>query len=169
MRECLALVALGGCSLFVKFDNKDIPIDAAPDAFMPFSDALCAFGEPNDTAGTAFAITPSDTGPAAICPNADGTVSDVDFYKVTVPANTSVTFAIDFTLAPKGDLDLVLLDATGATMLSESRGFGAGESITCPGASPSCAALAPADYVLEVLPGVANDFNQYTLALTITP
>jgi hypothetical protein len=154
----------------VKFNDSDIPIDAAPDAFMPFSADLCAFGEPNDTPAAAFAIAAGDSGPAAICPNADGTVSDVDYYKLTVPDMTaSVTVAITFDVTPKGDLDIILFDATGSTMLAESRGFGAGESITCPGTSPACAALAAGDYVLEVLPGVANNFNQYSVSLTIMP
>src|SRR5580765_1573604 len=121
IRSLSALVLVSGCSLFVKFDDKDIPIDAAPDAFMPFSADLCAFGEPNDTAALAFAITPGDTGPAAICPNADGTVSDVDFYKLTVDGTqTSVTISIAFAQAARGDLDLLLFDANGA-MIAESR------------------------------------------------
>jgi len=168
IRALAALLLLPACSLFVKFDDKDIPVDAAPDAFMPFSADLCNFGEPNDNAATAFAITPGDTGPAAICPNPDGTVSDVDFYKLTVPdMTTTVTIAINFTVATKGDLDLLLFDATGATMLAESRGFGASETIVCPGVSPACTPLAAGDYVIEVVPGVTDDFNQYTVSLTI--
>src|SRR6185437_15092429 len=47
---------------------------------------------------------------------------------------TSVTFAIQFTNRPGGDLDLELLDSTG-TQKAISRGFGDGETIVCPGSA----------------------------------
>ena len=39
----------------------------------------------------------------------------------------------------------------------------------CPAMSPACAALAPGDYVFQVLPGSAMATNPYTIQLTITP
>ncbi len=170
VRRGLLALLLPGCSLFVKFDDKDIPIDAAPDAFAPIAADLCMFGEPNDSPDTAFAIMPGSTGPAAICPNGDGTVTDVDYYKLTVPDMTaSITIGIDFTTFDRGDLDILMFDSTGATMLAQSRGVGSSESITCPGTSPPCTALGSGDYLLEVIPGLAGDYNQYNLTYAVTP
>lgn len=165
----VALVLMTGCSLFVKFDDKDIPKDAPPDGFAPIDAALCGFDEPNDDFATAVAVAPGMTGPAAICPNFDGTVTDVDFYKVTIPDGTaSATFSISFEQADQQDLDLILLSADGATMLGASRGVGSGETVTCPGISPACAALAAGDVLVEVLPGAQDNYNTYTLNVEIT-
>ncbi|MBX3160739.1 MAG: PPC domain-containing protein [Deltaproteobacteria bacterium] len=163
----LALATLaGGCSLVLDFSESAIPKDAGIDA--PFSQEECDYKEPNDSAETAAVLVPGDVGPAAIC--STGGTDDHDFYRVTVPANTaSVTFRITFVNRPTGDLDLRLLDKTGGTVLARSTGFGNFEEITCPGASPVCAALAPDDYVFEVFPALTGSVNRYDIALTITP
>jgi len=161
----IVAVTAAGCSFVLDFSSKAIPLDAAIDA--PFTADQCAFDEPDDTAATAVVVTSADTGPAAICPTTDGS-DDLDFYKFTVPDMTAtVTVSIAFTDA-LGDLDLRLFDATGTTMLAQSRGFGDGESITCPSASPFCSALAAGDYVFEVFPAVPGATNFYTFSVTIT-
>jgi hypothetical protein len=168
-RHALVWLCLGGCSLFVKFDDKDVPKDAPPDSFMPFSAAECAFGEPNDSPGSAFPINPGDTGPAAICPNPDLTVTDLDYYAITVPDGTaSVAMGIQFMSRTDGDLDLILYDAAGSSIIGQSRGFGDSEMLVCPGLSPVCPALPAGSYVMEVLPGESGDFNDYTFSLAIT-
>lgn len=158
------LCALGGsgCSLALDFSNSQIPKDAAIDA--PYTADECAYKEPDDSIAGAAAVTPTDTGPAAICP---GATEDHDFYKFTVPMGaTVVTIKVDFTNA-LGDLDLRLYDAATSTQQGQSRGFGDEESITCPGTSPSCPQLAPGDYVFEVFPATTGATNRYTFALTI--
>ena len=169
MRECLvvsALVFAPGCSLILDFSDKAIPIDAAIDG--PFDPSECDYKEPNDSIATAATITTSDSGPAAICP---ATPDDHDFYRFTVPAGaTSVTVKIIFTIRPNGDLDMRLWDpANPANFIAQSRGVGAGETIICPGASPSCPTLVAGDYVFEVFPGVSGEINDYTFAVDITP
>ncbi len=159
----LFVLPLGGCSLILDFSDKAIPKDAMVDA--PYTQAECDYKEPNDSAATAAMITPADTGPAAICA---ATPEDHDFYRFTVPANTTtVTIKISFTNRPSGDLDLRLFDKTGSSLLAQSRGFGNDETITCPGASPPCNALAADDYVFEVFPAVMGAVNDYTIALTV--
>lgn len=163
----IVVVALcPGCSLILNFDSSQIPKDAMIDG--PFTADQCNYDEPNDTFDTAATITPGvDMGPAAICPTTTGT-DDLDDYKFTVPAGTtSVAIAIQFTERTGGDLDLELYDSTGTAMLAQSRGFGSGETITCPAPSPPCAALAAGDYIFQVLPGVSGDVNSYTFSVTL--
>jgi hypothetical protein len=156
---------LASCSLILDFSDSEIPKDAAIDA--PYTQAECDYKEPNDSLDTAVAITPADVGPAAICA---ATPEDHDFYRFTVPANTtSVTVKISFMTSPTGDLDLRLYDGTTHVVLSQSRGFGNDETITCPAASPACAMLAAGDYIFEVFPAVNGAVNAYDIALTITP
>jgi len=160
----LLLLPAAGCSLILDFSDKAIPKDARPDA--PYTQAECDYKEPNDTAATAAAITPADTGPAAICA---GAVDDHDFYKITVPAaTTKVEIRISY-MYLNGDIDLRLDDKAGATVIAQSRGFGNEEVIVCPGASPMCPALAAGDYVFEVFPAVAGSVNAYTIAFALTP
>jgi len=160
----LLLLPAAGCSLILDFSDKAIPKDARPDA--PYTQAECDYKEPNDTAATAAAITPADTGPAAICA---GAVDDHDFYKITVPAaTTKVEIRISY-MYLNGDIDLRLDDKSGATTMPQSRGFGNEEVIVCPGASPMCPALAAGDYVFEVFPAVAGSVNAYTIAFALTP
>ncbi|MBA3457086.1 MAG: PPC domain-containing protein [Deltaproteobacteria bacterium] len=171
VRECLqglgVTVALGpaaGCSLALDFSDDAIPIDAQPDA--PYTDEQCAYMEPNNSSAEAVAITPADTGPAAIC---DEAPEDHDFYKFTVPAATaSVTVKINFTNRAGGDLDLKVLDAAGV-MLAQSRGFLDGETIVCPGLAPRCDALPPGDYLFEVFPALVGAVNSYDISLMIAP
>ncbi len=149
-----ALLAVAGCSLTLDFDNSQIPKDAAIDG--PFPAAACAFGEPNDTPAQATPVIAGATGPAAICSNGSGQPDDLDYYKFTVPANTaSVTLSILFDDPDRGDLDLRLFEADGTTMVAQSRSFDMNEIITCPGPSPSCPLLTPADYICLVFPAVS--------------
>lgn len=141
------------------FSDKAVPKDAMIDA--PYTDDQCAYKEPNDSFEAAAMIAPTDTGPAAICANDPG-----DYYKFTVAGATTVTVGIQFTNRPGGDLDLELLDPTGMRQ-SISRGFGDGESITCPGSAPACDALTDGDYVLRVFPATSGAVNAYTFSLTI--
>lgn len=141
------------------FSDKAIPKDAMVDA--PYTADECAYKEPNDSVDTAAMITASDTGPAAICADDQG-----DFYKFTVAGATTVTVGIQFTNRPGGDLDLELLDAAGVRQ-SISRGFGDGETITCPGSAPACAALADGDYVMRVFPATSGSVNAYTFSVAI--
>ena len=165
MRECVALLAvalLPGCSLILNFDEA-APIDAAIDA--PYTQAQCEYLEPNDSTTTAATITSADMGPAAICAPMSGSAPDEDYYKFNV-ASASVTIAVQFKNRPGGDLDIKLLDANGA-MVSQSRGFGDGEMISCPGASPSCTTLTVGmDYIIQVFPAVPGSVNSYTFAVT---
>jgi hypothetical protein len=164
----LGALPLCACSLALDFSDKAVPKDAAIDA--PYTADECAYKEPNDTPDTAAVVVPDqDSGPAAICSTTPG-VDDADWYRFTVPAATaSVTVSISFVDRPTGDLDLRVFDKTGATKLGESVGFGDGESVTCPGTSPRCDALAPDDYLFEVYPALGGAVNNYTFALTITP
>ncbi len=168
-RECLLLLlsALPGCSLILDFSDSAAPHDAAIDA--PYTTDECAYGEPNDTFGTAANVVPgTDTGPAAICPTTSGE-DDLDFFKFTVPAGTNTVIVQTMFTNALGDLDLKLYDST-QTPLAQSRGFSDGETITCPnapGSSPVCAKLAAGDYVFEVFPATPGATNFYTFAVTL--
>jgi len=157
---------LTGCSLVLDFSEGAIPKDAQADA--AFSQAECDFNEPNNSVGEAMLIDATTVGPAAIC--AVG-FDDTDFYRFTVPAGTaSVTIRVSFINSSTGDLDLRLFDTAGST-LSSSTGFGDGEQIVCPGASPMCSVgvpLPPADYIFQVF-GQPGHSNRYDIALTLTP
>jgi hypothetical protein len=160
MRREFALLALvPGCSLVLDFSDKAIPKDAMIDA--PFTADECMYKEPNDSFETAAPITSADTGPAAICADDAG-----DFYKLTVTGATTVTVGIQFTNRPGGDLDLELLNPSGMRQ-AISRGFGDGETITCPGSAPACAALTDGDYVMRVFPATAGAVNAYTFSVMI--
>lgn len=165
VRECAiaALALCSGCSLILDFSGEGKPaIDA------PFTDVECIFKEPNDTVETAATLELTEVGPAAICPPAGGG-EDHDFYKITVPANSSFSAKITFVNSATGDLDLKLSDSAG-TMLSSSRGFDNDEQIVCPGASPPCAGpLMPGDYILEVFPAAPGAGNRYDIAISVTP
>lgn len=172
-RECMFALAvaasnLAGCSVLLDFSESQIPADAAADA--PYTDEACAYLEPNDSVAAAAAFTTADVGPAAICPPAEPGTEDHDFYRFTVPPPTLgssvVTVSIAFINRADGDLDLILRDATG-TMLAQSRGFGDGETITCPSAVGACSNLPPGDYVFEVFPALAGAVNSYDIALSI--
>lgn len=164
-REWLPLLGVlcPGCSLVLDFSESAIPVDATPDS--PFTQAECDYLEPNNSIAEAAMLAPTDVGPAAICP---GSVEDRDFYKFAVPAGaTRVTVRITFMSSSTGDLELRLTDATGATLLGTSRGFGNEEVLVCPGQSPMCPMLAEGEYVFEVFPAIAGSVNRYDIALTI--
>ena len=161
----LCLASTSGCSLLLDFGPGAIPIDAPPEP--PYSKAECEFGEPNNAPAEATLLTPTDVGPAAICA---GEPEDHDFYRFTVPAGiTKVTLRIALVSGTGRDLDLRLTDATGATMLSQSRGVADTETVVCPGDSPKCLALAEGDYVFEVFPATPGSVNRYDISLTLTP
>jgi hypothetical protein len=167
VRECVRLLIVAslcpGCSLILDFSDSAAPHDAMADT--PYTQAECDYKEPNDSLASAAMVTAADTGPAAICKPDAGNPEDHDFFKVSVPGATTVTVALQFTNRPGGDLDMKLYDATGA-MVSQSRGFGNGEMIACPGSSPSCPALTAGDYTFEVFPAVPGSVNSYTFSLT---
>ncbi len=159
------VIASSGCSFILDFSDSEIPRDAGADA--RFTQDECDYKEPNNSIAEAALFATTDVGPAAICAS-EGT-EDHDFYKLTVPSGTaSVSVKITFSNAG-GDLDLRLHDATGQTLLSQSREFGDEELITCPGTVPSCPMLTEGDYVFEVFPAKTGVMNSYTPALTITP
>ena len=161
----LCLASTSGCSLLLDFSPGAIPVDAPPEP--PYSQAECDFGEPNTAPTEATPLLPTDVGPAAICA---GDPEDHDFYRFTVPAGTaSVTVKIAATNGTDRDLDLRILDATGATTLGQSRGVEDTETVVCPGASPKCLALAAGDYLFEVFPATGGAINRYDISLTITP
>lgn len=161
VRECVALLLLAassGCSLILDFDSA-LPPDAATDAV--YSQAECERGEPNDSLAAA---TDVPTEGAAICAAESGSPEDHDFFRFTA-TGTAATIAITFTSRSGGDLDLKLYAEDG-TMVAQSRGFGDGEMIACPGSAPLCPMLSAAPYIIEVLPGVAGSVNNYTIAIT---
>jgi len=161
----LCLASTSGCSLLLDFSPGAIPVDAPPEP--PYSQSECDFGEPNNSPAEATPLSPTDVGPAAIC---IGDPEDHDFYRFTVPAGTAkVTVRISLMSATLRDLDLRLSDATGATMLSQSRGVEDTETVECPGSSPACPTLAPGDYLFEVFPAIPGSINRYDLSLTLTP
>lgn len=166
VRECALTLALSlsstGCSLVLDFSG-----DVKPPVDAPYSMAECDYKEPNDTRDTAAPLELTDVGPGAICSTMMG-VDDHDFYKVTIPANSTVSFKITYNFFATGDIDLQLTDTTGA-VLSSSRGFDNDELITCPGASPPCVMLAPGDYILEVFPAQPAMSNRYDIQIAVTP
>jgi hypothetical protein len=159
----LALAALlPGCSLILDFSDSAAPHDAAIDAV--YTQAQCDYLEPNDSVTTAVMVSTGEAGTAAICaPAMMGGTEDHDFYKFTVAA-VPFTVGIQFTNRPGGDLDMKVYSPDG-TLLGQSRGFGDGELVTCPGNSPSCPSVSPGDFVIEVFPAVAGAVNTYTLTL----
>ena len=161
-------MACSGCSLILDFNNSQIPKDAMADA--PYTLAECNYKEPNGTLAMAAMIDPAtDMGPAAICGPTDdaGTDDDDDFFEFAVPTGTtSVSVSIAFTERAGGDLDLRLWDTMG-NMVSQSRGFGPGELIVCPGAAPACPTLAAGNYIFEVFPGVTGAVNVYTFSVVL--
>jgi len=160
----LASASASGCSLLLDFGPGAIPSDAVD---APYSQAECDYKEPNNAPAEAAAFEPTDVGPAAICA---GAPEDHDFYRFTVPAGTaSVSVGVSFMNRPGGDLDLRIMDATGATTYGQSRTFGDTELVTCGSGSPGCPALAPGDYVFEVFPATPDTVNRYDITLSITP
>jgi hypothetical protein len=164
VREYVPLVCaalLPGCSLILDFSDSAAPHDAAIDAV--YTQDQCDYLEPNDSIDAPMMITSADTGTAAICaPAMMGGAEDHDFYKFTV-TNVPFTVSISFTNRPMGDLDMKVYNAADNTLLGQSRGFGDGESLTCPGASPACPSVSPGDFIVEVFPAVTGSVNTYTV------
>jgi hypothetical protein len=151
--------------LLLDFSNSAAPHDASIDTVYTADE--CAYGEPDDSPAMAFPIVPGvDTGPAAICPTPSGG-DDLDYYKFAVPAGTNTVTVQLMDDDMIGDLDLKLLDVTGATTISQSRGFTGGETIVCPGTSPPCVKLAAGDYLFEVFPATPGVTNFYSFSVTI--
>jgi hypothetical protein len=155
----LAALSVGGCSALLDWSDEQIPKDAYD---LPYTPEQCTYLEPNDTLETAAVYDPAMPAGGAICKQDP---VDHDFYKVTVPANTSVTFTLTF--PEGGDLDLRLYDA-GGSQLAQSRDVTTMESITCPGDTNGCAQLAAGDYVVEVYPALDTGFNAYQLDVAVT-
>ncbi len=158
VRECVALLlaaVVPGCSLILDFDSA-LPADAATDAV--YNQAECDFAEPNDTLADATELSAGD---AAICA---GSPEDHDYYRF-MATGAPATITITFTSRPGGDLDLKLYSSDG-TMIAQSRGFGDGETVVCPGASPLCPMLTAGPHVLEVLPGVNGSVNNYSFSVS---
>lgn len=161
VRECVALLlaaVVPGCSLILDFDSA-LPADAATDAV--YNQAECDFGEPNDTLAEAVELS---TGDGAICAAASGSPEDHDYYRFTA-TGAPATIAVTFTSRAGGDLDIKLYASDG-TMIAQSRGFGDGETIVCPGAAPLCPTLTAGSYVFEVFPGVNFSVNNYSFTVT---
>ncbi len=157
----LGLASGSGCSLILDFGDG---ANVVPDA--PYSQAECEYKEPNNAPAEAAMFEPADIGPAAICP---GEPEDRDYYRFTVPAGTgSVTVRVSFVNRPSGDLDLRIVDPTGATTFGQSRGFEDVELIMCP-SSGQCPMLAPGDYLFEVFPATPGAVNRYDISLAIAP
>ena len=162
LRGLVIAAMCSGCSLILDFSDQAAPKDAMIDA--PYTADECNYLEPNDTPDTAMMVTAADMGPAAVCAGAMG-VEDVDYYKFNVPMGTTkVTVSINFTQRPGGDLDLRVTDIGGVTV-AQSRGFGSGETIVCPAASPPCPTLAAGDYEFVVFAGMAGNVNDYTFSV----
>jgi hypothetical protein len=154
----IATAALGsGCSLVLDWT---LP----PDAGLP--QEACDLLEPNNTFAEALPIDITNPGPFAIC-----LAGDQDFYRLTVPADLQVvTIAVHHELQNPSlqDLDVFLFD-TAQTELSRSTTFAMSETITCPGANPTCPQLATGDYVIQVVGATQFVFNTYQLQIMITP
>ena len=115
VRECVALsfaALLPACSLILDFDEAP-PADASIDG--PFTQAGCAYKEPNESLAQAAMLEASDTGPAAICAATSDSPEDHDFYTFAAVSAT-VTVGIQFTNRPGGDLDMKLYDMLGSTL-----------------------------------------------------
>jgi hypothetical protein len=161
-------LVLPGCSLILDFSDSAAPHDAAlPDA--PYTQAECAYDEPNDSIDTAATVTTADAGPAAICPTSTGT-DDLDFYRFEVPDMTAqVTIQLAYVPRQNGSLALTLYDDTESVIASETDTL-ATKTIACPTDATSgatCPVLVAGTYTFEVAPLDPGDVNDYSFSLTI--
>jgi hypothetical protein len=166
MRFALVLfvTAIGGssgCSLVLDFSDPPGPADASvPDAVPA---AACDFGEANDTRTTAHTLAPISGQAAGICDPGDR-----DFFAIQVVEGQTMTFTITFAQdGSHGDLDMRLLDGADA-IIARSLSTDADEGITCPGAAPSCPALAAGNYFIEIFGFADSTVNGYTIDYTLT-
>lgn len=151
-------VATSGCQLLLDFselsdggprDDGSVPADAS---------ALCAANEPNDSVDMATAVTTGALG--AVCGSGDR-----DFYSFTVDGNQDVEVVVSFTAGAETDLELNLVDATGA-VLTISTGLDGDERIEQSAALGN--RLAAGDYAVEIFGRSATVSNEYELIVSIT-
>jgi hypothetical protein len=148
----LAILA-SGCSLVLDFEKppEPGPIDG------PVTDELCMAFEPNDSPDQATVVTPGDV-MAAIC------LGETDYFKITVDGTQSLLARITFmNRNGMGDIDLRLLNASGATTIDESRTSADVEEVMCPGGIMCTGPLPAGDYLLQVLGFNAAVQSAYTL------
>lgn len=156
----LTAIMTSGCSLILDFDDPPEPPDAVP--IDAINSALCDFGEVNDTRETASPLPAATLANAGIC-----TEGDRDFYAISVAAGQVLTVNVMFTQdGSKGDLDLLILDAAGATR-GRSLSTDSDENIVCPGATPSCPQLPAGDYVIEIFGFNDTTLNGYSIEYTV--
>lgn len=160
-------LASSGCEVLLDFG---VHADAGPADASPIDATLvpdpCTVLEPNDDVASAMQLTTGENRFAAICPT-----TDVDFYKVSIVTGQSLDFKVLFKNT-NGDLDMQLYDATGTSVVAESRSFDDDEEVKCPndtGMAPSCPQLSAGDYVVKVFPAVPGKQNVYRLDVTIAP
>lgn len=157
----LAWIALAtgasGCQLLLDFSEL---ADGGPpdDGASADASALCATDEPNDSFDMATATTTGAIG--AICGGGDR-----DLYKFTVDGSQDVTLVLNFTAGADTDLELDLVDSTGA-VLTVSTGLDADERIEQSAALGN--RLAAGDYAAEIVGRSATVSNEYELIVTIT-
>ncbi len=157
----LAWIALAigasGCQLLLDFSEL---ADGGPSGDAPPGDAspLCTNDEPNDSFAEATAVSTGSIG--AICGG-----GDLDFFKFTVDGNQDVTLVINFTAGTDTDLELNLVDSTGA-VVTLSTGLDGDERIEQSAALGN--RLAAGDYAAEIFGRTATVSNEYELIVTIT-
>jgi len=158
----LAWIALAtgasGCQLLLDF--SELPDGGASDDGAPPGDAsaLCSTDEPNDSFDMATATTTGGIG--AICGS-----GDLDFYKFTVDGNQDVALVVNFTAGTDTDLELNLVDSTGA-IVTLSTGLDGDERIEQSAALGN--RLAAGDYAAEIFGRTSTVSNEYELIVTIT-
>lgn len=155
----LLSVGLGGCSLILDFDEpgEGPPIDA------PVTDQLCMMFEPNESPAEATALAVG-TVMAAICGG------ETDFYRITLDGASNATISVAFmNRGGAGDIDLRLLNASGASAIDESRTSNDTETVMCPGGIMCTGALPAGDYLVQVLPFNAAVMSEYTLTFMTSP
>jgi hypothetical protein len=157
----LAWIALAtgasGCQLLLDFSelaDGGALDDAPPGDASP----LCMSDEPNDSFAEAAAVSTSAIG--AVCGG-----GDLDFYKFTVDGNQDVTLVVNFTAGGETDLELNLVDSTGA-VVTLSTGLDGDERIEQSAALGN--RLAAGDYAAEIFGRTAAVSNEYELIVTIT-
>ncbi len=150
--------AQAGCSLILDFDQ---PVDAGP-ADAPVTDTACLAFEPNEDAASAIAIVAGDH-EAAICGG-----GDTDYFKITLDGTQSVLARITFmNRNGAGDIDLKLLNSSGASVLDESRTSADTEEVKCPGGLQCTGPLPAGDYLLQVLGFSAAVQSAYVLHVEV--
>ena len=152
------LAASSGCQLLLDFSELADGGPTDDSAASADASALCATGEPNDTFETATAVTTGALG--AVCGG-----GDLDFYGFTVDGNQDLELVLNFTAGAETDLELNLVDSTGA-VLTVSTGLDADERIEQSEALGN--RLAAGDYAAEVFGRSETVTNEYELIVTLT-